>query len=229
MLAKAKGEAHVNPNFIEVATSESFTMKEKPMTSNHLLEVEWWDAILLPSGTYHDVTNGDFKLNSDRFTIYVEHPAPINAPAKPPPIPLKLTKKEQKKWRTRRRLAREKDKQQMIRQGLLEPPKQKVNMSNLMKVCLAKATQDPTKLEMEIRLDAAEREQAHIDRNHARKLTMGERWQKEERKLFGDANTSENIVSIYKATALDGQARNRIARNAKYNRLRGCIVTCDSE
>lgn len=59
----------------------------------------------------------------------------------------------------------------MIRQGLLEPPKAKVKMSNLMKVLGSEATQDPTKLEKEIRTAAAKREQAHTDRNAARKLT----------------------------------------------------------
>ncbi|CAF2122562.1 unnamed protein product [Brassica napus] len=44
-------------------------------------------------------------------------------------------------------------------------------MSNLMKVLGSEATQDPTKLEKEIRTAAAEREQAHTDRNAARKLT----------------------------------------------------------
>ncbi|KAK9132193.1 hypothetical protein Scep_011721 [Stephania cephalantha] len=64
------------------------------------------------------------KLKKDKITIYVEHPLPIEPPAEPappPPQPLKLTKKEQKKLRTQRRLAKEKDRQEMIRQGLLEP------------------------------------------------------------------------------------------------------------
>ena len=68
--------------------------------------------------------------------IYIKHPCliePLAKPAPPPPQPLKLTKKEQKKLRTQRRLAREKDRQKMIGQGLIEPPKPKVKMSNLMK------------------------------------------------------------------------------------------------
>jgi U4/U6 small nuclear ribonucleoprotein PRP3 len=41
------------------------------------------------------------------------------------PQPLKLTRPEQKKLRTQRRLAREQEKQEMIKQGLLEAPKPK--------------------------------------------------------------------------------------------------------
>ena len=167
-----------------------------------------------------------------RLKIYVEHPVPVEPPAEsapPPPQPLKLTKKEEKILRRQRRLAREKDRQEMIRQGLLEPPKSKVKMSNLMKVLGAEATQDPTKLETEIRTAAAEREQAHSDRNLARKLTPAERHKKKERKLFDDPNTLETIVSVYKVNDLSHvQTRFKVDVNAQENRLTGCIVTCDT-
>ena len=51
-------------------------------------------------------------------------------------------------------MAREKDRQEVIRQSLIEPPKPKVKMSNLMKVLCSEATQDPTRLEMGIRSEA---------------------------------------------------------------------------
>jgi hypothetical protein len=47
---------------------------------------------------------------------------------------------ELKKLRTQRRVAREKEKQELIRQGLLEPPQPKVKISNLMRVLGAEAT-----------------------------------------------------------------------------------------
>lgn len=186
---------------------------------------------LLVTGSYGGVADGgitDDKLKMEKITIYVEHPRPIEPPAEPappPPQPLKLTKKEQKKLRTQRRLAREKDKQEMIRQGLIEPPKPKVKMSNLMKVLGSEATQDPTRLEKEIRTAAAEREQAHIDRNTARKLTPAERREKKERKLFDDSNTLETIVSVYKINDLSHpKARYKVDVNARENRLTGCAV-----
>ena len=55
-----------------------------------------------------------------QITHYVEHPVPLEPPAEqaaPPPQPLKLTAREVKKLRTQRRLAREKEKQELIRQG----------------------------------------------------------------------------------------------------------------
>ena len=190
------------------------------------------DAPLLQTGTYGDITDKAMdNIKLEKITIYVEHPRPIEPPAEPsppPPQPLKLTKKEQKKLRTQRRLAREKDKQELIRQGLIEPPKPKVKMSNLMKVLGSEATQDPTRLEKEIRSAAAEREQAHIDRNIARKLTPAERREKKERKLFDESNTQEAIVSVYKINDLSHpQTRFKVDVNAQENRLSGCAVICD--
>ncbi|MCO5602156.1 hypothetical protein L7F22_056284 [Adiantum nelumboides] len=227
-LAKAKAEADINPNLIEV--SERFPIKEK--LKDLIPDVEWWDAVILPSGKYPDSLEGELNVKMEKLTIYVEHPVPIEPPAEaapPPPQPLKLTKKERKKMRTQRRLAKEKEKQDLIRQGLMEPPKPKVKMSNLMKVLAAEATQDPTKLEMEVRSAAAEREQAHIDRNLARKLTPAERRKKKERKLFDDPNTLETIVSVYKVNDLSHpQTRFKVDVNANENRLTGCIVICDT-
>ncbi|KDP46093.1 hypothetical protein JCGZ_06604 [Jatropha curcas] len=224
--AKAKAAPDINPNLIEV--SERVIIKEKP--KEPIPEIEWWDASLLPSGNYSGIDGGNIrdKLKMEKITIYVEHPRPIEPPAEPappPPQPLKLTKKEQKKLRTQRRLAREKDKQEMIRQGLIEPPKPKVKMSNLMKVLGSEATQDPTRLEKEIRSAAAEREQAHIDRNVARKLTPAERREKKERKLFDDPNTLETVVSVYRINDLSHKkTRFKVDVNAQENRLTGCAV-----
>ncbi|KAI4302365.1 hypothetical protein MLD38_038118 [Melastoma candidum] len=229
-LAKAKAVPDINPNLIEV--SERIITKEKPKDT--IPESEWWDLPLLRDGTYGEVIDGslpDDKLKPDKINFYVEHPRPIEPPAEPappPPQPLKLTKKEQKKLRTQRRLAREKERQEMIRQGLLEPPKPKVKMSNLMKVLGSEATQDPTRLEREIRAAAVEREQAHVDRNIARKLTPAERREKKERKLFEDTSTLETIVSVYKINDLSHkQTRFKVDVNAQENRLTGCVVISD--
>ncbi|KAF3433804.1 hypothetical protein FNV43_RR24907 [Rhamnella rubrinervis] len=229
-LAKAKAAPDINPNLIEV--SERVITKEKP--KDPIPEVEWWDVSLLHSGMYGDIVDGmipEDRIKLEKITIYVQHPRPIEPPAEsapPPPQPLKLTKKERKKLRTQQRLAKEKDKQEMLRQGLIEPPKPKVKMSNLMKVLGSEATQDPTKLEKEIRSAAAEREQAHIDRNMARKLTPGERREKKDRKLFDDPNTLETIVSVYKINDLSHpKSRFKVDMFAREYRLTGCAVISD--
>ncbi|XP_047048157.1 protein RDM16-like [Lolium rigidum] len=226
-LAKAKVEVDMNPNLIEIAPGGR---PPKQKQKEEIPDIEPWDSKILISATYEDDISLE-KLNMDRITIYVEHPEPLEPPAEPappPPQPLKLTKKEQKKLRTQRRLAKEKDRQEMIRQGLLEPPKPKVKMSNLMKVLGAEATQDPTRMEMEIRTAAAEREQAHVDRNIARKLTPAERREKKERKLFDDPNTLDWIVCVYRIRDLSHpQTRFKVDVNAQENRLTGAAVIAD--
>lgn len=69
------------------------------------------DAAVLTNGVYGDIDDGtitDSDLKTEKLTHYIEHPRPIEPPAEaapPPPQPLKLTKREQKKLRTQRRLA----------------------------------------------------------------------------------------------------------------------------
>lgn len=87
-------------------------------------DVEWWDAGLLPNGTYDDVTEEGAQVKEGRLTVYVEHPVPIEPPleaAMPPPQPLKLTKRELKKLRTQKRRQREMEKQELIRQVRTPP------------------------------------------------------------------------------------------------------------
>ncbi|RZC53562.1 hypothetical protein C5167_012422 [Papaver somniferum] len=223
-LAKSKAGHEINPNLIEV--SDRVIIKEKP--KDPIPEAEWWDAVFLPSGTYGDIGIKNDKLKMEKITIYVEHPMSIELPAEPAPPPpqsVMLTKKERKKLSTHYRLAKEKDIQEMISQGLLEPPKPKVKMGNIMKVLGSEATQDPTRLEMKIRSEAAEREQAQIDSNIARKLTPAERREKRAKKRFDNPNELDKIVSVYKISDLShSQTRCKVYDNAKENRLTGCLV-----
>lgn len=201
-------------------------------------DVEWWDArILVDRNSYGSVTSGDQAvLRLDRITHYVEHPPLIAPPAEaplPPPQPLKLTKRELKKLRTQRRLAREAEKQDLIRQGLLEPPKPKVKISNLMRVLGAEAATDPTAIEAEVRRQMAERAAAHEDRNLARMLTPAERREKKLRKLLdvpvngadGTPNGGATSVALYKVGDLSApQLKFKVEVNAKENHMTGIAL-----
>ncbi|KAF6262765.1 pre-mRNA processing factor 3-domain-containing protein [Scenedesmus sp. NREL 46B-D3] len=172
------------------------------------------------------------RVRLGKVTMYVEHPVPMEPPAAgqpPPPQPLKLTKKELKKMRTQRRQAREKEKQELIRQGLLEPPKPKVKISNLMRVLGEEATLDPTAIEQEVRRQMGERQAAHDDRNLARMLTPAERRDKKLRKLFdsspGGALTTR--TAVYRVEDLShGQHRFKVDMNARENHMSGIMLLC---
>ncbi|PNW79461.1 hypothetical protein CHLRE_09g416000v5 [Chlamydomonas reinhardtii] len=160
---------------------------------------------------------GAFRVKDARITIYVEHPVPLDPPAEappPPPQPLKLTARELKKLRTQRRLARDKEKQELIRQGLLEPPKPKVRIANLHRVLGTDASLDPTAVEKEVRKQMAERQAAHEDRNLARKLTPAERRDKKLRKLFGVAAVEAGVTEVAGAGKKGGAAAAAAASGA---------------
>ncbi|EEB93120.1 hypothetical protein MPER_08271, partial [Moniliophthora perniciosa FA553] len=117
-------------------------------------EAEWWDAGLLPSKDYDDLSMGFENLNirnaDSPITIYVQHPIPIPAPGDKNKValkPLMLTKKEQKKMRKLKRAAELQDKRDKIKMGLLPPDAPKVRLANLMKVLTSDAVQDPTRVE----------------------------------------------------------------------------------
>ncbi len=198
-------------------------------------DVEWWDAkILVNKQSYPDEVL-DEAILMDKLTHYVEHPeelAPVFKEATLAPAPLKLTRKEVKKLRTQRRTAREQDKQQLMRQGLLEPPKPKVKLSNLMRVLTADATADPTAIEQQVAKEMAKRHAAHEDRNLARMLSPAERRQKKMKKLL-DVLPGESLQEIHVAVyrinhAPTSQNRFKIEVNAFENHLTGaCIVGRD--
>lgn len=102
---------------------------------------------------------------------------------------------EKKKLRKQRREEREKEKQQNIQLGLLEPPKDKVRLSNMARVYGAAGVVDATAIEMKVRAAQEERQRAHEDRNAARKLTASERKEKKMKKLF-DNDAADIIVQV---------------------------------
>lgn len=72
-------------------------------------------------------------INESAITHFVEHPIqmkPPTDPLKPVPLPLYLTKAEQKKLRRQNRREAWKEEQEKIRLGLIPPPEPKVNEIN---------------------------------------------------------------------------------------------------
>lgn len=213
-----------DPNLIPLGQMASVEEKLPPIP-----DVEWWDARILVNKAKYE---NPLKIKENRITALVEHPEPLEPPIEvppPAPQPLKLTKKELKKMRTQRRMAREQEKQDLIRQGLLEPPAPKVKISNLMRVLGAEATADPTAIEAEVRKQMAERQAAHEDRNLARKLTPAERREKKTQKIIGRTDgVLGHHIAVYKVGDLtDPQLRFKVDINAKENHITGCAVGGD--
>lgn len=111
----------------------------------------------------------------------------------------------------------------MHRQGLLEPPKPKVKISNLMRVLGEQATLDPTAIEQEVRKQMNERQAAHDDRNLARMLTPAEKRDKKLRKLLDTSDAGlTTLTSVYRVGDLsNGQHKFKVDVNAKENHMSG--------
>lgn len=197
--------------------------------------MEWWDERLLDrdleSRQYPDLLASLDALNKKLVNLLVEHPVPVLGPNKPVqvgPMPLMLTKTERKKIRTQGRVAREKEKQENIKLGLLEPPKPKVKVSNLMRVLGTEAAQDPTAMEKFVRAEMEARRSAHDARNQERKLGPEDR----RRKLITKAQRAardDPVVTVFKVGDLSSkQKKFKVTQNAGQLMLTGCVVMTPS-
>lgn len=227
-------EAREDDDLLKREASGAVDMEVEETTPS----VEWWDErILVDKGQYPSASSwaqiDDKDVRLDRITHYIEHPVELEPPLQQPepePAPLKLTRKEMKKLRTQRRQAREAEKQELVRQGLLEPPKPKVKISNLMRVLGSESTADPTAIELEVSKQMAERRAAHEDRNLARMLTPAERREKKMKKLLdfvpgSDVEQREIKVAVYKIKDLSRpQHRFKVQANARENHMSGIAI-----
>jgi U4/U6 small nuclear ribonucleoprotein PRP3 len=208
------GEVHLRYGYVDII-------------ANPPPEVEWWDAAILKEPSYDNL---ETNLKEDLvYQAQLEHPLPIPPAVKitdSGPIPLMLTPRERRKLRTQTRMQREKEQQQKIRLGLIPPPPPKANLKNFMRVHLNDGTQDPTKLERQIRREMEQRIQNHEQRNQARKLTPQQKKKKKLQKLQED-ESKELQVALFRIADLSHPA-NRFKINVKASELgiTGCVITC---
>jgi len=131
------------------------------------------------------------NINERRLTHLVEHPVSLHPPSEKPPLgamPLKLTKAEQKKMRRRARAERQREQQERVLLGLEPPLKNRMKISNMMKVLTTEAVQDPTQIEKMVRAEMEERAKAHNARNQERKLTPEQKRLKKMKKMKEDTS-----------------------------------------
>lgn len=112
-------------------------------------------------------------------------------------IPFFLTEKEKKKMLRKKRLEKERDRQEKISLGLMEAPKARVTMSNYLRVMTKEAIADPSKCEREVKKIVAQRIQDHLNRNEERKLTRDQKEAKMKRKHENDL-ANECRVAVFK-------------------------------
>jgi U4/U6 small nuclear ribonucleoprotein PRP3 len=98
-----KEEKKEEKKITDIEESKELTTKKQ---KEPIPDVEWWDKFLLQNPDSYPTGEIDKeKIKIEEITIYVEHPIPIKPPGEPdnpPPIPMFLTKKEQKKLRRKK-------------------------------------------------------------------------------------------------------------------------------
>ncbi|KAI9224639.1 pre-mRNA processing factor 3-domain-containing protein [Blastocladiella britannica] len=107
----------------------------------------------------------------------VQHPVPLPPPYEATSAPRKaiLTKAESKKMRRQRRMEEQREKQDKIRLGLMDPEPPKVRLANMNRVLAHETVSDPTKIEKMVRAQAMARQRRHEADNEKRKLTPEQR------------------------------------------------------
>lgn len=100
----------------------------------------------------------------------------------------RLTKEEKKKQARERKREYQKDLQEKIKYGIVKAPEPKLKLATFMRTLANEAVQDPTKVEMEVKKHIEERQQKHVERNEARKLTKEQKREKMLKKLKKDSS-----------------------------------------
>lgn len=194
-------------------------------------DIEWWDEGLVEGKSYASIEDpAALKINTSDsiITEYIQHPVAIEPPQDqhvPPPKPMYLTPKEQKKLRRQRRMADLKEHQAKIRLGLEPAPPPKVKKGNLMRVLGEEALQDPTAVEARVNREIAERHQKHLQTNEERKLSKEAAHHKLAANQEKDAAKGIHILVFKIGSLANGQHRYKIGVNAQQYALTGvCIM-----
>lgn len=188
-----------------------------------LPNVEWWDLPLVGGGDTYTVPA--FSLAC--ITSYIHVPAALDPPAEkalPPPQPLMLTQEERRKIRRMRKLEREKEKQDLIRVGLMPTPEAKVKMSNIMRVLGDQAVADPSSVEATVRRQIAARQQKHDQHNRDRALSSDQKKEKRARKNREDTSVEVHIAVFRCGDLEDAQRLFKVVKNAEQYFLTGRAI-----
>jgi len=199
-------------------------------------EVEWWDKFILTCESYNRVGEAvsqeevNESISNPKYreiTHLIEHPIvkpPPGSEAKVAALSVMLTKKERKKLRQQKRLERQREEQEKIRLGLIPPPPPKVRIANLMRVLCSEAVQDPTKVEANVRAQAAERQKKHEKANTERQLTKDQKREKKVKKLTEDTTNGVNVAVFRIANLSNPQHKYKVETNAQQYMLTGLML-----
>lgn len=204
------------------------------LTAESMPQIDWWDVPFYGGESLMEGIDREL-IRFDQIKNLIQRPAllppPLDLNEVTPPAPLKLTKTEMKKLRRQRRLAEQKEKQEKIKLGLLPPDLPKVKIANIARILGAESVQEPSKVEVSIREQAANRHAQHLATNQQRseeaKILAKEKAEVKKQESAEMVNVSVAVFKIDRLVA--PQWKFKININAQQNDLTGCGVTFDAE
>ena len=199
------------------------TLNLRPLDA--IPEWEWWDLAVLAEGKA-DV------LFLEKITHFVQHPVPLTNDyvegANKMVVPVHLTPKEKKRLRKMKRLEREKDKLDKIKFGIAAPPLPRITMRNYMQVLGKEAVADPSRVEQQVKAIVERRQEEHLRRNEANKLTGAQKEAKMKRKHERDVQNNECRAALFKVDRLgEPHLRFKVDMNAQQYHLGGYCFVAD--
>lgn len=169
-------------------------------------------------------------LSYSKTAALVQHIVPIGKPktdeAKQPT--LYLTKKELKRQRKMRRAEKLRELQDMQAAGLIPAPEPKLTFQNFMKVLGDQAYLDPSQMERKVNEQIQARQNAHMERNEANKLTKEQRADKRARKLEEDTSDGVSVAIFYVKDMSHTYHRTKVDLNAQQNSITGGVLECQN-
>lgn len=139
-------------------------------------------------------------------------------------MPVFFTEKERKRIRSLRRQEKEKDKQEKIRLGLLEPDPPKLKFNNFMRILGDSAVQDPSQVERLVRKAYEERYKKMMMENEKNKLTKEQKGEKVRKKFERDIK-KDCKACLFKIPDLsDRKIKYKLDKNAQQLYLTGVCI-----
>jgi U4/U6 small nuclear ribonucleoprotein PRP3 len=166
-------------------------------------------------------------LKSEAITWEVDHPtpvytAPINMTSHT--VVMHLTDIEKRKLKRLKKAKKLQDLREKMKLGLLQPPPQKIKLSNMVKLLAKEATADPSRTEQEVMEKYNQRLQQHEQRNEERKLSKPQKLERALRKLRRDSARESRTV-IFRVERLQHKKNLfKVMKNAEQLALVGACI-----
>jgi U4/U6 small nuclear ribonucleoprotein PRP3 len=169
-------------------------------------------------------------LSYSKTAELVQHIVPIKPPntdtgPQKEPV-LHLTKAELKRQRKLRRQDKLRELQDLQAAGLIPAPEPRLTLKNFIRVLGDQAFLDPSQMEKKVNEQVRARQQAHLERNEASKLSKEQRAAKRAKKLEEDTSQGVAVAIFLVKDMSHPYHRAKVDLNAQQLNITGGVLEC---